>query len=256
MSGRLEGKRAVVTGAGSGIGLATAARFVEEGARVAFVDRDSAAISEAVSALGGDDGACLALTADVSEEEEIAAAIAAASDAWDGLDVVVANAAINGLNLDGRVHEMAVDVWYRIINVNLSGVFLTCRHGIRAILRTGAGGSVICTGSPTGMFGGRPAANAYSAAKGGVHALVRAMAADYARDEIRVNAVVPGFTDTPMVKRLIDDQERRDQVTSASLIQRPERPEEVAAMMCFLASDESSFATGGYFVVDGGATAI
>jgi NAD(P)-dependent dehydrogenase (short-subunit alcohol dehydrogenase family) len=255
-SQRLKDKRVVITGAASGIGLATATRFATEGAHIALIDVDAAALERQAAILReGSTSDVLTYDADVSDETRLAAAIESAERSWRGLDVVIANAAINLLGRDDRADRLTLDVWRQILDVNLTGTFLTCKHGIRALLNSG-GGSVICTGSPTGLFGGSPGSDAYSASKGGVHALVRVMAADYARDNIRVNSVIPGFTDTPMVKSLVENDDVRETIVGMSLIRRPGRADEVASMMCFLASDEAGYATGALFIVDGGATAI
>lgn len=252
MTKRLSGKRAIVTGAASGMGRAAALRFIAEGARVALIDVDAARLNDVQREINAHG---TVYVADVSNEAEIAKVVQDFARAAGGLDVVVANAAIDLIGEDNRVDRLDLSVWQRTIEVNLTGTFLTCKHGIRQLLRSG-GGSVICTGSPTGLYGGSPGADAYSASKGGIFALVRVMAADYAADNIRVNAVVPGFTDTPMVGHFISDGIERERIVKTIPLGRPGTADEVASMMCFLASEEASYATGGYFVVDGGMTAI
>jgi NAD(P)-dependent dehydrogenase (short-subunit alcohol dehydrogenase family) len=137
--------------------------------------------------------------------------------------------------------------------VNLTGIFLTCKHGIRALLASG-GGAVVCTASPTGLYGCAPGYDAYSASKGGVYGLIRVMAADYAADGIRVNGVIPGYTKTPMTNWVTPEQEEK--LVSTIPLGRPGRPEEVAAVMAFLASDETPYVTGAVWAADGGMTAI
>jgi NAD(P)-dependent dehydrogenase (short-subunit alcohol dehydrogenase family) len=254
-SGRLEGKRAVITGAGMGMGRATALRFAREGAKVGLMDINEEAVNETAGAIAGEGGEALALVADVTVEEQVAAAVGRAVDRWGGLDVVVANAAVQLMGRDARVHELDAAIWHQTIAVNLTGVFHTCKHGIRALLATG-GGSVICTASPTSLFGLAPGFDAYTASKAGVLGLVKVMANDYSRDGIRVNAVIPGFTDTPLVRQVMENEEWRESLVRTIPLGRPGKPEEVAAMMVFLASDEASYATGGAFFVDGGITAI
>jgi NAD(P)-dependent dehydrogenase (short-subunit alcohol dehydrogenase family) len=254
-SGRLEGKRAIITGAGMGMGRATAIRFAQEGAKVGLIDVQEAALrqtAEAITAAGGD---ALPLVADVAVEDQVARAVAGAVARWGGLDVVVANAAVQLIGQDARVHELDAAVWQKTIDINLTGVFHTCKHGIQALLATG-GGSVICTASPTSLFGLAPGYDAYSASKAGVLGLVKVMANDYARDGIRVNAVIPGFTDTPLVRTIMENDEWREGLIRTIPMGRPGTAEEVAAMMLFLASDEAAYATGAAFVVDGGITAI
>ena len=235
---RLAGKRALVTGAGSGIGRAIAERFVREGARVALVD----VREDAVRASCGDSGETLALVADVSSEQEIAAAVAAATVAWGGLDVLVANAGISSHD-DARVDELDAAAWRATLAVNLDGLFYTCKHGIRALLASG-GGSVVCTASPTGMFGLSPGYDAYSASKGGVLALARVMANDYAAEGVRVNALMPGFTETGITERAFVNAATVERITSAIPLRRAARPEEIASAALFLASDEASYVTG------------
>jgi NAD(P)-dependent dehydrogenase (short-subunit alcohol dehydrogenase family) len=242
--GRLSGKRAIVTGAASGIGRAVVDRFSAEGARVAGVDV-ATCHSPGV----------LALLADVTVEDEVAAAFAIAADAFDGLDIVVVNAGVQLFGRDARVHELSADVWDRTHAVNLRGAFLTAKHGVRALLANG-GGCVICTGSPTGLYGHSVTSTAYSASKAGVHALARVIATGYAREGIRCNVVVPGFTATPLVGEILDDREETARTIATVPMDRPGRPEEVAAVMVFLASDEASYVTGALYTVDGGQTAI
>lgn len=253
MSVRLAGKRAVITGAASGIGRATAIRFASEGARVGLVDVDGAGLADAVSAIEAAGGRAIALPADVCREAEISAAVQSAEQMFGGLDVAVANAAVHLAGSRVRIHELESDVWQRMIDVNLTGVFLTCKYAIRALLRNG-GGSVICTGSPTGLRGKSP--GAYSASKGGVMSLARAIAYEYAPDGIRVNTVVPGLTETRLVADLMANDVSREAAMADIPLGRPGTPDEIASIMVFLASDEASYATGALFVVDGGRTAV
>jgi NAD(P)-dependent dehydrogenase (short-subunit alcohol dehydrogenase family) len=254
-SKRLEGKRAIITGAGMGMGRAAAIRFAREGAKVGLIDINEAAVNETAGMIGTEGGEALALVADVAVENRVAAAVGRAVARWGGLDVVVANAAVQLMGQDARIHELDAAVWHKTIAVNLTGVFHTCKHGIRALLAAG-GGSVICTASPTSLFGLAPGFDAYTASKAGVLGLVKVMANDYARDGIRVNAVIPGFTDTPLVRQVMENDEWRESLVRTIPLGRPGKPEEVAAMMVFLASDEASYATGGAFMVDGGITAV
>jgi NAD(P)-dependent dehydrogenase (short-subunit alcohol dehydrogenase family) len=237
------------------MGRAVAVRFAREGAKVGLIDVNEAAAQEAVRGIAAEGGEALALLADVTSEEQVAEAVGTAVARWGGLEVVVANAAVQLMGQDARVHELDAAVWQRTIAINLTGVFHTCKHGIRALLASG-GGSVICTASPTSLLGLAPGFDAYTASKAGVLGLVKVMANDYARDGIRVNAVIPGFTDTPMVRQVMENDQWRESLIQTIPLGRPGRPEEVAAMMVFLASDEASYATGGAFFVDGGITAI
>lgn len=244
----LEGRRALITGAASGIGRATAVRFAAEGAAVALVDRDRAGVVDAAAGIDG-----LALAADVRLETEVETAVADAVRELGGLDVIVANAGVQLHGEDDRADRLELEVWERTLRINLTGVFLTCKHGVRALLQAG-GGSVICTSSPTAFAGVAPGYDAYSASKAGVLGLVKAMARDFAPD-VRVNAVVPGFVETPLVGPVTHDEEWLANVLSTVPLARVGRPEEVAGLIAFVASDACAYATGASFVLDGGMTA-
>jgi 3-oxoacyl-[acyl-carrier protein] reductase len=256
MDGRLAGKRAIITGAGSGIGRATALRFAREGARVGLIERRPAALDAVTAEIAARDGTALALLADVTQEDQVEHAMTAAVAAWGGLDVIVAVAGIELFGQgDDRVDRLELAVWREIVDVNLTGMFLTCKHGVRALQQTG-GGAVIVTGSPTGLYGGALSEHAYSASKAGCHGLARVMANEYAREGIRVNVVVPGFIDTPLNAAVLADAAGLAAYCATIPAGRPGQPEEIAAMNVWLASDEASYAVGGFFVVDGGQTAV
>ena len=244
--GRLAGKRALITGAASGIGRAAAVRFAREGATVTALDVDAAGLR----ALSDEAGVASAV-ADIGDEEAVAATFAAVGP----LDVVVANAAVQLFGRDAAVHALDVDAWDTTIRVNLRGTFLTCKYGVRALLAAG-GGSLIVTGSPTGLVGCAPGFTAYSASKAGATGLARVVAADYARQGIRSNVVVPGFTTTPLVSSIVDDDAEREKLLATVPLGRPGTPDDAAAVMVFLASDESRYVTGAVYPVDGGLTAV
>jgi len=250
---RLMGKRAIVTGAGAGMGRAAAERFAREGARVALLDVDEAAASETAAGIARDGGEALVLASDVTDEDAVAAAIDRARAAWEGLDVIVSNAGVQLAGQDDRADRLELAVWQRTLDINLTGMFLVCKHGIRALLASG-GGSVVCTASPTGLYGCAPGYDAYSASKAGVYGLVRVLAADYAREGIRVNGVIPGYMDTPMTDWVTPEEHAA--LLETIPLGRAGRAEEVAAVMSFLASDDASYATGAVWACDGGMTAI
>jgi len=254
MHGRLDGKHALVTGAASGIGLAVARRFAAEGARVVFADRDLDGAERAVADLGSGVPAGLAVRMDVTDEDSVAAAYARVLAEGGALDVVVANAGVQLFGADAPVADLDLDVWRRTLDVNLTGAFLTVKHAVRAM--RGVGGSIVCTGSPTGLNGEGRDFTAYSSSKAGVHGLVRAVAAAYAGEGVRVNTVVPGYTETPLVTTISTDDASRAAIIARTPLGRAGRAADVEGIMVYLASDESSFATGAIFRVDGGMTSL
>lgn len=246
--GRLAGKVAVITGAGSGIGQAAAWAFVAEGAAVGLLDRSAGAVESLAHDLGE---AAFPLVADVTDEASVRAVFAQARDRIGRLDALYACAGVQLHGRDGRAHELDLAVWQQTLAVNLTGVFLCCKHAIPLLLESG-GGSIILCGSPTGLTGCGAGYDAYSASKGGVMSLARALAVDYARDGIRVNSVVPGTTQTPLIDDLLGDRERRDSLVASAPLGRLGTPEDLTGVAVFLASDESRYATGATFIVDGG----
>lgn len=250
MSDRLTGKTALITGAGSGIGQQVATRFLAEGARVVFSDRNLAAAAAAAA----DHEDTLAVELDIASEQSVQAGFAAARAAGFELDVVVANAGVQLFGRDAQIAELELDTWQQTISINLTGTFLTVKHAVRAML--GRGGSIIVTGSPTGLTGEGKDFTAYSSSKAGVHGLARAVAAAYANRGIRVNTVVPGYTETPLVTAISTDPQDRAAIISRIPMGRPGTAGDVAGIMVYLASDESGYATGAIFRVDGGMTTL
>lgn len=248
---RLEGKTAIVTGAASGIGRAVATRFVAEGATVYFADLNYEAAVTAAKETGS--GSAKALLMDVSDEASVESAYAKALE--DGpINVVVANAGVQLFGQDARVGDLDLAVWEKTVRINQRGAFLTLKHAVRAL--SGAGGSIICTGSPTAVVACGGTFTAYTSSKAGMHGLARVVAADYAAEGIRVNTVVPGYTETPLVRTIAEDPEQRAGLVDSTMLGRAGTAADVEGIMVYLASDDSAYATGGTFTVDGGLTAL
>jgi len=252
MSGRIAGKVCVVTGAGSGIGRATAIRLAEEGGSVlcADVNADSAAATAEVIAADG--GVASSLSADVADPRAVDAMIASAVERYGPLDVLVNNA---GVNLPGVLHEVSDEVIDRTLAVNVKGQIYGCRAAIPHMLDRG--GSIINISSVNGIVS-EPYLAVYSASKGASVMLTKGVALDYAKRGIRCNVICPGWVDTPInyahAEMLGGLQKVYDTIDSFQPIGRPGEPREIANVVLFLASDESSLMTGSVVVVDGGMT--
>jgi len=247
--GRLHGKITVVSGAASGIGQAAARAFAQEGATVGVLDRNAAGVEATVAEIGE---RAFPLVTDVTDEASVAAAFDEVRRRCGRLDVLYTCAAVQLIGEDAPVHMLDSDVWQRTHDVNLRGVYLTCKHGLRLIMESGNGGSVINAGSPTGLTMSGAGWHAYSSSKAGVMGLTRVMAADYAPYGIRVNGIVPGSIETSLTRPLMQDPEVRAKLVALHPIGRVGTPEDMAGIAVFLASDESKFATGAHFFVDGG----
>lgn len=253
-NGLLAARRAIVTGAGSGIGKATAIVCAREGARVGALDIDGDGAAATVREIAASGGEALALTADLRDEKRVETTVSRVSDGWDGLDIVIGCAGVQLAGRDDRADRLPLEVWQETIDTNLTGMFLICKHGIRAMLKGGARGTVMLVCSPTGLFGCAPGYDAYSASKAGVYGLVRVLAADYAQDAIRVNGVIPGYTRSAMTSWVTPDEHA--QLLETIPLRRAGEPDEVAEVIAFLASDRTPYTTGGVWAADGGMTAI
>ena len=252
----LKGKVAAITGAGSGIGQAAAIRLAEEGCSVAILDWNRKGAEATAKQARRSGVEALAIEADVSNEEQVKAAFAKIKRKFKRLDVLVSNAGIFSAERDSKVDGLTKSVWDEIVGVNLTGMYLSCKHGVALIKATAGTGAVVITGSPTGMSGCTPANVAYGSSKGGVHGLSRVMAVDHAPEGIRVNVVVPGFTLTPIVRELVADPKVYEWQVQNIPLKRGAEPHEIAGAIAFLASDDASYMTGSFMFVDGGLTAI
>jgi NAD(P)-dependent dehydrogenase (short-subunit alcohol dehydrogenase family) len=258
---RLEGKVAVITGATGGIGSAAARLFAEEGARVALVDLDESALQETVRSIGEEKASYT--VADVTQPEQAQAYINAAVDRWGGIDVLLANAGIEGTL--SPITDYPIDVFDRVMAVNVRGVWLGIKYVVPVMSGRG-GGSIVITSSTAGI-GGSSEMSAYTTSKHAVIGLMRTAALEGAPSGIRVNTVNPAPIETRMMRSIedmrvaaLDDSKVTVEVAKQSFadripLQRYGDPEEVARMMLFLASDDSSFCTGGVYMVDGGRSA-
>lgn len=245
---RLAGQVALVTGAAGGIGRAVCARYLEEGARVLALDIDSAGAEAAIAGAGPD--RAFALNCDVGDSAAVKAAVAQAVARFGGLTVLCTTAGGSTPN-DGPVTEAPEEEFWRAIRLDLFGTFVTCKHGIPELIRAG-GGSVITFSSMVALIG-MPGLDCYTAAKGGIISLTRSMAVEYGRHGVRVNAIAPGLTLSPRVRKRWEAGEL-DKGLAARHLLGPVEPVEVADMAVFLASPESRKVTGQLLPVDSGST--
>ena len=252
---RLSNRTALVTGGASGLGQAVAQAFTREGARVVIADINLAGAEATANAINAAGGTALALGCDVSQATQVEATVRAAVERFGRLDIAYANAAIELIGKDAIAHELSEDIWDRTVAVNLKGMWLTCKYALAQMI-TQQAGSLIIAASPTGLFGLGPGETAYSTSKGGVAGLIRPLAADYARDGIRVNGIVPGFMDTPINALVLATPEMRAAAEATVPMGRLGRADDVAGLAVFLASDDSAFCTGGLYFADGGITAV
>jgi NAD(P)-dependent dehydrogenase (short-subunit alcohol dehydrogenase family) len=252
---RLAGKVTVVTGAAVGLGRAVAARFAHEGAMVVAADTneaDGTALVQELKKLGRE---AIFVPTDVSQECAVRRLFESTLAQYQRVDVLYNNAGVLFHDRDAPVHELSVEVWDYIMGVNLRGAFLCAKYAVPSMLKQG-GGSIIHLGSPTGLVGCAPKITAYSTSKAGIMGLTRVMAAAYARDQIRVNSIVPGTMDTPMNGYLLSDRALREEYREAVPLGRLGTPEDIEGLAVFLASDESAYCTGGLYMCDGGLTAV
>ncbi len=248
---RLAGKRAVVTGAASGIGRASALIFAAEGAQVVVVDRNENGLTETFDLIEKEGGTEIAVTADVSDENAVQGFIGTCVDQWGGIDIVYANAGI--LENVRSLFDLTPENWRKVLDVNLLGPFLALKHSAPVMMDQG-GGSIIFTASVAGLRA-NAGPTAYSASKAGVISLVQTAAGELSGSGVRVNAICPGLIETGMTKPLFDGARAKgseDRIGQLNPLARPGHPAEIAHMALFLASDEASYVNGQSIPVDGG----
>lgn len=253
MSGLLHGKSVLVTGAASGIGLATARLAAREGARVTLCDRDEEKGTSGTAAIVAGGGHALFVQMDVTDEAEVSAAVDACVRAFGRIDGAFNNAGIatDSSGKPGKTADIAFDAWQRVLAVNLTGVWQCMRHEIRHMLAAG-GGSIVNNASIAGLVG-LPGQAAYTASKHGVVGLTKSAAADYAGQGLRINAICPGFVETPLTADAF--QRVGPKILAAVPARRFGSPQEIAEAVVWLLSDRSSFVTGAAMAADGGYTA-
>ncbi|WP_374554776.1 SDR family oxidoreductase [Thermomonas sp.] len=245
----LQDRVALVTGASSGIGRATAKLFARHGARLVVAGRDEARLSSVAASIEAEGGQVLALAGDVRDEGHVRALVDTAVDAFGGLDIAFNNA--GALGPMGPTPSVSREDWGDALDVNLTAAFLGAKHQLPALVTRG-GGSLIFTGTFVGHTVGFPGMAAYAAGKAGLLGLVKALAAEFGGQGVRVNALLPGGTDTPMGRSVANGPEALAQVTQLHALQRLASPEEIAGSALYLASDLAAFTTGTAVLADGG----
>ena len=254
MTQRLAGKVALITGAGGGQGRAAALMFAKEGARVVVSDVKVDGGNETVQMVRAAGGQAEFIASDVSKAVQVEAAVQCAVKTYGALHIMYNNAAVLHRR-DAPVTTLDEEIWHQVLNINLKGVFLGCKFAVPVIIAAG-GGSIINTSSLAGLLGVGNV-HAYTAAKGGVISLTRAVAMSYAKDKVRCNVICPGAVDTPMMAHVLHSENRRlrEGYERNHPLGRVGIPEDIAAMALYLASDESSWVTGSVFTIDGGNSA-
>ena len=249
---KLKGKVALITGAGSGIGAATARLMAAEGAAIAVTGIPAAGVQHVLAELEAAGHKAIGIPTDVADGTQVEAAVAQTVAHFGRLDIVVPNAGVQLHTQDRNLHELPDEVWDKTHNINYRGVYLTCKHGLAQLVRQGEGGNIIIVASVTALSG-RTANPAYVSGKHGLLGLTRYIAVHYAKYGVRCNAIYPGALErTPNHDLHLDPQGRAERLTAQIPLGRLGRPEDIAPFITFLAMPEAGYANGAYFVIDGG----
>ena len=252
---RFDGKVALITGGGSGIGAATARLMAREGAAIAVMGRTAQTVEATTATVREEGGRALAIAGDISREGDVDDAVTRTVAEFGRLDILVANAAVQLHRRDRPIHEQDPAAWDETQSINLRGAFLCCRAAVRQLLAQGSGGALVIVSSVTAVVGVAPQNPSYTASKGGLVSFGRALAIQYAPDNIRCNVVCPGALEAPPDVEEIDNVARERRMVAQIPLGRLGRFDEIAPFVAFLASEDASYATGGVYLLDGGLSA-
>jgi NAD(P)-dependent dehydrogenase (short-subunit alcohol dehydrogenase family) len=255
VTGRLRGKVALITGAGSGMGREACLVFASEGARIAALDVDADALEHTANAVGAAAGEIATFVADVAVEEQMREAVEQAVERFSALHILYNNAGVLWRDRDVSVLRTDEEVWDRVFAINVKGMVWVCKYGIPHLIAAG-GGAIVNVGSTSALLGDTVPQDAYTASKGAVISLTRNLAAQLGREGVRANCIHPGFTDTPMQTVRTDDPVWVEAATAEIPLGRLATPRDIVNAALFLASDESAYVTGTELVVDGGAVIV
>jgi NAD(P)-dependent dehydrogenase (short-subunit alcohol dehydrogenase family) len=251
---KLQGRVALVTGGASGMGQSGAIGLAAAGASVVIADINASAGEATVATIRANGGDALFVQTDLTQAGDCERMVADGERAFGKIDIGFVNAAVQLHGRDAVAHTLDEAVWDKTVAINLKGMWLSCKYTLQAMLRAG-GGSLILTGSPTGL-NGAAGYTAYATTKAGSYALARTIAQDYARHNIRANVLVPGPMRTPLTTDLFADDKFRTDIENVTMMKRLGEAHEIVGLLVFLASDEASYCTGGYYMADGGMTAL